>query len=97
MPVFPKPRTRYVYDVDVELRHVALHRMARGVPRKGPDRLLLGSWNIANFGAQVRRESDLRLLAEVLSWWDLVAVQRPKRTTPTCTTWWGTWGRSTGW
>ena len=68
MPVFPKPGTRYGYEVEVELRHLALHRKARGVPRKGPDRLLLGSWNIANFGAQLRRECDLRLLAEVLSW-----------------------------
>jgi endonuclease/exonuclease/phosphatase family metal-dependent hydrolase len=75
MPVLPKPRTRYAYDVEVELRHLAEHRKTRRVPRKGPDRLLLGSWNIANFGAQVRRECDLRLLAEVLSWFDLIALQ----------------------
>jgi len=68
MPVFPKPAVRYGYEVEAEREHLSLHRRARGVPRKGPGRLLVGSWNIANFGAQLRRECDLRLLAEILSW-----------------------------
>src|SRR5262245_47503897 len=75
MPVFPRPRTRYVYDVEAERGRLQAHRKARGVPDKGSDRLLLVSWNIANFGAQVRRECDLRLIAEILSWFDLAAVQ----------------------
>jgi len=68
MPVFPKPVIRYAYDVEAEREHLRMHKKARGVPRKRPGRLLLGSWNIANFGAQLRRECDIRLLAEVLSW-----------------------------
>ncbi len=75
MPVFPVPTVRYSYDVATELKRLREHRKLRGVPRKGPGRLLLGSWNIANLGAQIRRECDLALLAEILSWFDIVAVQ----------------------
>src|SRR5690242_2966240 len=75
MPVFPRPRIRYAYDVEVEREHLSIHKEARGVPRKGPGRLLLGSWNIANFGAQLRRECDLRLIATILEWFDLIAIQ----------------------
>jgi hypothetical protein len=75
VPVFPKPRTRYQYDPAAELAHLRSHKEARAVPHKKSDRLLLVSWNIANFGAQLRRECDLRLIAEVLSWFDLAAIQ----------------------
>lgn len=75
MPVFPKPGTRYAYDVEAERKHLSDHKAVRGIPGKGRNRLLLGSWNIANFGAQLRRECDLRLLAEVLGWFDVIALQ----------------------
>src|SRR4026207_1662060 len=75
MPVFPKPATRYAYEVEAEREHLCEHQRARGGPRKGPGRRPLGSRNSANCGAQLRRECDIRLLAEVLSWFDLIAVQ----------------------
>ncbi|MEZ4378839.1 MAG: hypothetical protein R3B35_11220, partial [Gemmatimonadales bacterium] len=75
MPPFPKPIVDYAYDLAVERRRLRAHRKARGMPRKGPGRLLVGSWNIANFGLQERRNDDLALIAELLSWFDVVAVQ----------------------
>ncbi len=36
---------------------------------------MLCTWNIANFGVQKRREKDHRLIAEMLGWFDLIAVQ----------------------
>ncbi|MGE3495029.1 MAG: endonuclease/exonuclease/phosphatase family protein [Gemmatimonadales bacterium] len=75
MPPFPKPTVDYAYDLAVERRRLRAHRRARAMPRKGPGRLLVGSWNIANFGLQERRNDDLALIAELLSWFDVVAVQ----------------------
>jgi hypothetical protein len=38
-------------------------------------RLLLATWNIANLGVHQRRDRDHRLLAEMIGWFDLVAIQ----------------------
>ncbi len=75
MPPFPKPTVRYGYDVEVERARLRSHRTARGMPKKSKAGLLIGSWNIANLGAQVRRECDLELIAEMLGWFDVIAVQ----------------------
>ncbi len=37
--------------------------------------MLLASWNIANLGVQQRRTQDYRLIAELISWFDLTAIQ----------------------
>ena len=81
MPSFPKPSFTFDYDADAEraaLRHWRDTQPGRAVPAKAADRLLLGTWNIANLGAQDRGPKDYALLAEVISWFDLVAVQEVK-------------------
>jgi endonuclease/exonuclease/phosphatase family metal-dependent hydrolase len=75
MPPFPTPTVAYHYDVEVERAALRAHKNARQVPGKAAGTLLLGSWNIANFGAQERRECDLQLIAEVVSWFDVIAIQ----------------------
>src|SRR5262245_22104679 len=75
MPVFPKPKPPLTYDVDAEIAHLRAHKATRGIPTKAATRLLVATWNIANFGAQERRPQDLRLIAEILSWFDVVAIQ----------------------
>src|SRR6476661_8522411 len=78
MPPFPKPRFDYEYDLDREIAAVRAYRRqkpGRQIPVKGRDRLLLATWNIANLGVQDRLDSDYALIAEVMSWFDLVAVQ----------------------
>ncbi len=75
MPPFPKPKFAYDYDVDRELQALRRHARERGIPRRGNDRLLLATWNVANLGVQQRRPSDYRLLAEVCGWFDVVALQ----------------------
>jgi endonuclease/exonuclease/phosphatase family metal-dependent hydrolase len=75
MPPFPRPRTSFDYDLDTELSALREHKRLRGVPKRSPNSLLLCTWNIANFGVQKRRHKDHSLLAEILSWFDLVAVQ----------------------
>jgi endonuclease/exonuclease/phosphatase family metal-dependent hydrolase len=77
---FRKPTFAYDYDVDAELRALRGYpkqpgKEDRAIPAKRKDQLLLATWNIANLGVQERREKDYRLLAEVLGWFDLVAIQ----------------------
>ena len=78
MPPFPKPRFDYAYDLAHEvaaLRDYRKHKPGRQIPAKGTGRLLLATWNVANLGVQDRLDSDYALIAEVMSWFDLVAVQ----------------------
>jgi endonuclease/exonuclease/phosphatase family metal-dependent hydrolase len=78
MPPFPKPRFDYAYDVAREvtaLRDYRRRKAGRAIPAKAQGRLLVGTWNIANLGVQDRHDDDYALIAEVMSWFDLVAVQ----------------------
>jgi endonuclease/exonuclease/phosphatase family metal-dependent hydrolase len=78
MPPFPKPRFDYSYDLAHELAAVRAYRRekpGRQIPKKGSDRILLATWNIANLGVQDRLDSDYALIAEMIGWFDLVAVQ----------------------
>lgn len=78
MPPFPKPRFAYEYDLAGELAALRAYRktkQGRLVPAKSSKTLLLATWNIANLGAQDRLDSDYALLAEIIGWFDLVAVQ----------------------
>ena len=78
MPPFPKPRFDYVYDLAHERAALRVYRRdkpGRQIPAKAKDTLLIATWNIANLGVQDRLDSDYALIAEVMSWFDLVAVQ----------------------
>jgi endonuclease/exonuclease/phosphatase family metal-dependent hydrolase len=78
VPPFPKPRFDYAYELAREraaLRAYRREKPGRQIPAKGKDTLLVATWNIANLGVQDRLASDYALIAEVISWFDLVAVQ----------------------
>src|SRR3970282_1080042 len=78
MPSFPKPSFEFNYQTAVEisrLRAYRDHEPGRQIPAKADNRLLIATWNIANLGAQERRDKDYRVLAEIISWFDMVAVQ----------------------
>jgi endonuclease/exonuclease/phosphatase family metal-dependent hydrolase len=78
VPPFPRPRFAYEYDVEREIAAVRAYRRqkpGRRIPRKASDRLLLATWNIANLGVQDRVDDDYALIAELVTWFDLVAVQ----------------------
>ena len=50
-------------------------RTGRAIPAKAVDRLLLATWNIANLGVQDRAAREYQLIAEMIGWFDLIAVQ----------------------
>jgi len=75
MPVFPKPKFAFEYDLNAELARLRKHKKARAIPKREQGKLLAATWNIANLGAQDRRDQDLSVIAEIASWFDIVAVQ----------------------
>lgn len=75
MPPFKSPVPPYNYSLATETSAVDEWYAHRGVPQSEDDRLLLASWNIANLGAQDRKPKDLKLIAHMMSRFDLIAVQ----------------------
>jgi endonuclease/exonuclease/phosphatase family metal-dependent hydrolase len=75
MPVFPKPAFPFTFDVQQEIANLRAWKAHRQIPNKDPGRVLVATWNIANFGAQQREDEHNRLIAEILSWFDIAAIQ----------------------
>ena len=78
MPPFPKPRFAYDYDPAAQIAALWDYRKnkpGRRIPKKTSKTLLVATWNIANLGVQDRLDSDYALIAEMVTWFDLVAVQ----------------------
>jgi len=75
MPAFPRPAFEYDYDLNAEVSRLRQHKRIRRVPDRSPTTLLLATWNIANLGLQQRRSRDRGLIAEILGWFDIVAIQ----------------------
>ncbi len=78
MPSFPKPTFPYAYIANAEIQRLRAHKLARAIPQRSPTTLLVATWNIANFGGQQRRSQDKALIAEMLSWFDIIAIQETK-------------------
>src|SRR5687767_7712485 len=72
---FPSPSYPFEYDVQTEIDALRAHKRKRQVPKRGRGRTPIATWNIANLGLQERRDQDRRLIAEIVSWFDVVAVQ----------------------
>jgi endonuclease/exonuclease/phosphatase family metal-dependent hydrolase len=77
MPPFGRPAWDGQYPVAAarEIAALRAHRRTRRVPRRSADKLLLATWNMANLGLQERDAPDYEVLAEIVSWFDIVAVQ----------------------
>ena len=78
MPAFPKPDFPYAYNVSDELKALRNYRdtaPGRAIPKKAANRLLVATWNIANLGLQDRRDTEYKIIAEIIGWFDFIAVQ----------------------
>jgi hypothetical protein len=65
----------FTYDLARERQALVSTKSLRGVPQKADSRLLVATWNLTNFGVQGRTEDDLALMAEIIGWFDLIAIQ----------------------
>jgi hypothetical protein len=83
MPGFGRPDFPYSIQVERERDVLRAHKKTRGIPKRDRDHLLLATWNVANLGAkdQEREPECFELLAEIVSWFDLVAVQEVRDNT----------------
>ena len=78
MPSFGEPNPPLNYSLATEKRAINRWFSVREVPEKSDDELLVASWNIANLGEQKRQDKDLKLIAHLLSRFDLIAIQEIK-------------------
>lgn len=65
----------FTYSLDVEKHALLTTKHLREVPEKTENTLLTATWNLTNFGVQERSDDDITLMAEIVSWFDLVAIQ----------------------
>jgi endonuclease/exonuclease/phosphatase family metal-dependent hydrolase len=74
---FKKPKFNFDYKLDEEKTNFDqfFSDPNRAIPPKKENEIDLASWNIANLGVQKRRDKDFRLIAHVLSKFDMIAVQ----------------------
>ena len=70
-----KEKPTFKYTLATERQALSETKALRGIPNKAANRLLAATWNLTNFGAQKRTDDDLALMAEVLGWFDLIAIQ----------------------
>jgi len=81
MPSFPKPSFSYAVNVDKEI--AALYNYIKlnpgqKIPSPKSNTLRIATWNIANLGEQDREDEHLSIIAEIISWFDVIAVQETK-------------------
>ena len=57
------------------LRRYERTEPGRDIPDKSENHVMVATWNIANLGVQKRRTKDYRLIAEIVGWFDLIALQ----------------------
>lgn len=71
----PQENPVFTYSLATERQALLSTKTLRGVPHKATNKLLVATWNLTNFGIQDRSDNDFALMAEVISWFDLVAMQ----------------------
>lgn len=65
----------FTYVLATERQALLSTKALRSIPQKADNRLLTATWNLTNFGVQERTDDDLALMAEIISWFDLIAIQ----------------------
>jgi endonuclease/exonuclease/phosphatase family metal-dependent hydrolase len=78
MLAYRKPWFSFDYRVKAEvdaLREYRDQKFGRQIPTKSTDRLLVATWTIPNLGVHSRRSEDYLILAEMINWFDVVALQ----------------------
>jgi endonuclease/exonuclease/phosphatase family metal-dependent hydrolase len=75
MVAFEKPPFTFSFSIEEEKNHLRNNKAHRGIPDKNDRELLVATWNIANLGLHQRADDHYQLIAEILSWFDIIAIQ----------------------
>lgn len=77
MVSFPIPKFEYRFDLQQEIEALHAHkaRASRFIPPKSEQEILIATWNIANLGMHRRGAEHYQLIAEIISWFDIIAIQ----------------------
>lgn len=81
MPSFPLPNFPYKVNVAKEVKALRKYRDSKPelqIPDSTSKNLRIATWNIANFGEQLRQPPHLKIIAEMVSWFDLISIQETK-------------------
>lgn len=79
-----RPKPDYTYDVQAEVTRLIQYKEKvhvdsksnRHIPAVGQSgKVLIATWNIANLGVHKRRDADCKIIAEILSWFEIIAIQ----------------------
>ena len=70
-----KETPTFTYDLATERDALRATKRHRKIPAKTASKVLTATWNLTNFGFQKRTDNDLALMAEVMSWFDLISIQ----------------------
>lgn len=65
----------FSYSLATERQALLATKSLRNIPQKASNKLLTATWNLTNFGIQNRTDDDIALMAEVINWFDIVAIQ----------------------
>jgi endonuclease/exonuclease/phosphatase family metal-dependent hydrolase len=78
MPPFPKPTGAFIVNVPKEIKNLSNYKKnkaGRNIPKSSSNNIILAAWNLANFGTQKREIPHLKIIAEMISWFDVIALQ----------------------
>lgn len=70
-----KPSFSYPFDLDEQIALIQEHQEHRGIPEATDENLIVATWNLTNFGLQERESDHLRMMAEIIKPFDVVAIQ----------------------
>ena len=79
-----RPKPSYNYNANTEINRLIGYRdqiysdptKNRHIPSTGiAGKVLLATWNIANLGQHKRRQRDINVISEILSWFEIIAIQ----------------------
>ena len=70
-----KPSFPYSFDVNKQIDLINAHKKHRGIPEATDENIIVATWNLTNFGVQERKSEHLKLMAEIIKDFDVVAIQ----------------------
>ena len=75
MIAFKKPDFTIAHTTATEITALDEHKALRKIPAKTSTKLLVATWNLANFGLQKRQATHFEMMAHIIQYFDVIALQ----------------------